>query len=125
MATRRAPQAESKARARKRTADQEANTGIKPTQSGSSGMTLFMSRVEKRTFADIEADAVHVADVVAVINDIRKTPARNLICNMTIPAGYQHELMDAMDSCARGFVMLRAYYVPRHPFMDEEPEPAA
>lgn len=112
------------ARARKRSGEQAAVTGIKPTQSGSSGTTLFMSRVQKRKFADIEDLAVHVGDFVAVINDIRKTPAKSLIVNMTIPAGYQVEAMEAMDACAMGFVMSRWFYVPRRPFMPDEDDAA-
>lgn len=94
-------------------------TGIKPTKSGSSGMTLFMSRVQKRAFEDIEDQAVFVGDFVATINDMRKTSAKAIIANLTIPASYQVEAMDAMDACAMGFVMCRWYFVPRRPFMPD------
>jgi hypothetical protein len=110
-----------KQRGRERANEQESVTGIRPTQSGSSGKTLFMSRLTKRTFADIEADAQHVADVVAVFNDARKTSSRSMIVNLTVPGHYQHELLDMMDACAMGFVMIRCYYVPRHPFMPDDP----
>lgn len=110
---------EQQKRAIARGKEQEAVTGIKPTVGGSSGTTLFMSRVQKRAFADIEADAVHVGDLVAVFNDVRKTPAKSMLTNLTVPASYQHELIDMMDACAMGFVMIRCYYVPRRPFMEE------
>lgn len=105
--------------ARARAREQESVTGIKPTTSGSSGKSLFMSRVQKRTFEEIADQAIHVEDVVAVFNDARKTSAKSMIVTLTIPGNYQHELLDMMDACAMGFVMIRCYYVPRRPFMSE------
>lgn len=117
-------QAGQKARTRARNQEAELVTGIKPTRSGtSSGHTLFMSRVLKRDFADIEDQAVFVGDLTAVFGEARKTTAKTMIVQMTVPGAYQHELLDMVDACAMGFVMVRCYYVPRTPFMPEDVPP--
>lgn len=112
-------QAGQQARARSRGANQEELTGVKPTKSGSSGMTLFMSRVQKRTFDEIKDQAVRVGGAPAMISDIRKTPAQSMIVNMVVPANYQHELLDMMDACALGFAWIEFHFVPRRPFMPD------
>lgn len=114
-----------KARTRERGKDQEAATGIKAKQGGSSGFGGFLSRIRKRTFEDIEDVAVHVSDVVGIVSDFRKVPSRSCLMTVSLPAAYQLEAMDAMDASSMGFVMCRFYVVPRRPFMPDDEEQEA
>ena len=109
-----------KARNRARGKEQQAVTGLKPLSGGSSGFTLFMSRIRKRRFEEVADQARFVCDVAATISDIRKTAAGSLIVTFTLPAAYQCEAIEAMDASSMGFVMFRCYVVPRHPFMPDE-----
>ena len=105
-------------RRRARAADQEAVTGFRPTQAGSSGLPTAMSLVQRREFDEISADAVHAGDFVGYITDVRKTAARSLVAGLVVPKVYQHELIDAMDASSLGLVMVRVYVVPRSKFME-------
>lgn len=107
------------AAARERSKGQERVTGIKPHASGSSGITAVVGLVQKRTFDDIEDQAVHMGDIVGYISQVSKTASRSMVASLTVPAAYQHELIDMADASALGFVMVRMYVVPRSAFRDD------
>ena len=108
-----------KARNRARGKEQQSATGIKALSGGSSGFTLFMSRVRKRSFDEVADEARFVCDIAASISDIRKTAAGSLIVTFTLPAAYQNEVIEAMDACAQHFLLLRGYVVLRPTFRQQ------
>lgn len=111
-----------KARNRERGKEQEAATGIKPTRGGSSGVLGFMSRVRKRSYQDVESDAVHVGDFAALLSNVNVTAAGPLVTTITVPGVYELDLLAAFRAQAHGFMLIRCYVVPRRPFFDD-PEP--
>ena len=114
-----------RARARERATTQEAHTGIKPTQSGSSNLAKFMAAVVKRSFAEIEGSAELVAGFPFLIQDQRMTMAGNVILTVQVPGAYVHEVVDYMNATRLGFCWAQGYLVPRPMLFDDGDLPEA
>ncbi len=73
----------------------------------------LMRRAPKVAFADIEDRLVHVTDVVAKVGSGVVTATGGMTCSLYTGQQYAHDVLDAVVTSQRQFVMVRVYTVPR------------
>lgn len=83
------------------------------TNSGSSGISLFVSRMERREWEDIEPHVVAGHQFAALVQDQRILANRSLMVTLVVPPEYAHEVVDAvMQSGASIATWVKLFHVP-------------
>ena len=111
---------EGKRRQRERGKEIERVTGIKGHQSGSSGVTGLVAKMQRRSYEDIADVAVHGCDIAGQVTDIRMLANRSYSISIIVPAEYAHEVTDLVQDSALMFTMFRSYHVPRGAFIADD-----
>lgn len=86
-----------------------------------SGKSL-VSRMVRRTFAEVEPEVIHTCDLPGRVTDMRVLSDRSLLVTFNIPVEYAHEAMDMTIESKSTFTFLRVYQVPIPLFLEEEEE---
>lgn len=125
------PSAEGKARQRALNGARSEAMGIKPTRSGSSGLSTLLLDMEKKEWAELEPVAEHIADIGGLLYSGQITAAGTLTLQIGCPIEYLHDLSDVAIAGRAGALYFRVYAVTpdsltrQHPEIADEADEAA